>query len=210
MSDPDDGTVPPAPRKPREREAKPAREEQEDPLFGDLEERTGPAPRAPRAGSAGKALLFEMRVEIATMFGFGHIPFASGTIASAVTLPLAALLTPLGPTFYLAATAASIPLAIWAAQAAEKHFGTKDPHPVVIDELAGQLVALALVPFSLVNYAAGFVAFRFFDVVKPFPAARFEKIPGGAGIVLDDLVAGLYANLVVHAGLRVAAWMSGS
>lgn len=139
-----------------------------------------------------------LRIRIATLFGVGHFPIASGTAGSAVTLPLAAALTLLGSGGYLLGMLVVIGIALWSADAAEAHFGLKDPHDVVIDETAGQIVALALIPLSLGWYAAGFVLFRIFDVVKPFPARRLERIKGGAGIVLDDLAAGLYANLILQ------------
>ena len=78
----------------------------------------------------------------------------------------------------------------------------------MIDEVAGQMIALALIPRGLAVYAAGFVLFRFFDVIKPFPADRLERLPGGAGIVLDDVAAAIYANLVLHGGLRIVSWMA--
>jgi len=162
---------------------------------------------ATRGLAAEKALLFDLRVEIATLFGVGEIRFASGTFASAATVPLAALAAPLGPAVYLALTLAAILVAFWSAGAGERHFGSKDPHAVVIDEVAGQMVALALVPLSWTGFLAGFLLFRFFDIVKPPPASQLERLPGSAGVVLDDLVAGLYANLVLHALLRLASFL---
>jgi phosphatidylglycerophosphatase A len=139
------------------------------------------------------------RVMIATLFGLGRFPVASGTVGSAATLPAAVGLAMLGPVWFTAATVLVIAVAIWSAGAAEREFGLKDPHAVVIDEVAGQLVALAFVPLSLAWVAGGFFLFRLFDVVKPFPARQLERLPGGPGIVLDDLAAGLYANLVLQA-----------
>lgn len=157
-----------------------------------------PAPGRPDAGPPPSAL-FRTRVLIATLFGVGHAPVASGTVASAATLPLAVLLALGGPWVFAAGTIATIVVAFWAAGAAEAHFGLKDPHAVVIDEVAGQLVALAFVPLGWIGYTAGFLLFRAFDIVKPYPAGRLERVPGGPGIVLDDLAAGVYANLVLVA-----------
>jgi phosphatidylglycerophosphatase A len=136
-------------------------------------------------------------------FGIGHIKFAPGTFGAAAALPLALVLYPLGPVLYLTATAIVMLIAIWAASAAVERLGMKDPGAVVIDEVAGQLVALAFVPPTVLGVALGFFAFRFFDIVKPFPADRLEHLPGGPGVVLDDIAAGVYACLVVHAALRL-------
>lgn len=158
-------------------------------------------PEAPHARSGDP-----VRVMIATFFGLGRFPFASGTVASAATIPIAVLLALGGSALFLTGTALAIVIAFWSAGAAERAFGLKDPHAVVIDEVAGQLVALAFVPLAPLTYAAGFFLFRVFDVLKPFPARRLERVPGGPGIVLDDLAAGLYANLLIQAGLYL--WRS--
>jgi phosphatidylglycerophosphatase A len=89
-------------------------------------------------------------------------------------------------------------LGLWAAGRAEALFGEKDPGRVVIDEIAGQMVALLFIrPTALVLLAAFFL-FRVMDVLKPWPARRLEDLPGGSGIMADDLMAGLYANLILH------------
>jgi phosphatidylglycerophosphatase A len=152
-----------------------------------------------------------LRIRIATLFGLGHFPI-SGTVGSAATLPLAVLLAWVGTWAFLVGTLGAVLVALWSAHAAEAHFALKDPHAVVIDEVAGQLVALAFVPLAVGWYMMGFFLFRLFDVVKPFPARRLELVPGGPGIVLDDLVAGLYANLVLQI-VRIAhpgPWGSGA
>jgi phosphatidylglycerophosphatase A len=140
---------------------------------------------------------------IASFFGVGHLPIAPGTWASFVTtlvvyivhpkaalvLPLAALLT------YL--------VGIPAASAAETHFARKDPGNCVIDEVAGQLVALSFLPHAIAWYTASFFLFRLFDIVKPFPVRQSEQLPRGLGIMTDDMLAGLYALLVLQAALRL-------
>lgn len=155
------------------------------------------SPETPPAGGPPRTASFRVRVAISTLFGIGHAPVASGTVASAATIPIAVALALCGPWVFLAGTAVVIVIAFWSAGAAEAHFGLKDPHAVVIDEVAGQLVALAFVPLGWIWYAAGFFLFRVFDVIKPYPANRLERVPGGPGIVLDDLAAGVYANLVL-------------
>jgi phosphatidylglycerophosphatase A len=158
-------------------------------------------------GSDASSFLFEIRLEVATFFGCGLTPYASGTVGSAATLPLAFLIAEAGYWTFIAATAAAIGLAFWSAGAGVQKYGTLDPKQVVIDEVAGQMVALLFVPISLLGWGISFLLFRFFDIVKPPPASQLERVPGAPGIVLDDLAAGLYANLVLHAIPRVAHWM---
>jgi phosphatidylglycerophosphatase A len=89
-----------------------------------------------------------------------------------------------------------IPVAVWSSGLSQKLLGRDDPREVVIDEVAGFLLAILLVPASWLLWSSGFILFRFFDILKPFPIGMLEKkIKGGAGIVLDDLMAGVYANL---------------
>jgi phosphatidylglycerophosphatase A len=94
---------------------------------------------------------------------------------------------------------------IWSADVAERHFARQDPGQVVIDEVAGMLITLFLNPAGWFSAAIGFLLFRVADIVKPFPARRFEQLPGGLGIMADDLMAGVYANL----GLRLCLWLLG-
>jgi phosphatidylglycerophosphatase A len=93
-----------------------------------------------------------------------------------------------------ALTLIGIPAATLVARAS----GSKDPQFIVIDEAAGQLVALIAVPFAWKTFLAGFILFRVFDILKPFPIRRLERLPEGTGIVVDDLGAGLYALSVMH------------
>ena len=157
-----------------------------------------------RAADPIDSPLFGLRVRIATLFGVGRFPIASGTVGSAATLPFALLLARLGVLPLILATVVVTLVGIWAAGAAERHYGVKDPSPVVVDEAAGQMVALVLLPPVLAVGVASFFLFRLFDVLKPPPARQLERIPGGAGIVLDDVAAGIYANLVLRAALLLA------
>lgn len=91
----------------------------------------------------------------------------------------------------------SLILSVWASGQAEQIYG-RDARTIVIDEWAGMFIALILVPYSLTNYAVAFVAFRVFDVVKLPPATQAERLPGGWGVTMDDVVAGMQANLVTH------------
>ena len=135
---------------------------------------------------------------IATGCYTGYFPFASGTIGSLVGLmiyfPLAKLQS---PTRYLLFTAFLFFLGIWASSEAEAIFGQKDSGKIVIDEIVGMLVTLFLLPVSAKFMVIGFVLFRIADVFKP--GIRWsEKIEGGFGVMLDDLLAGILCNLLLH------------
>jgi phosphatidylglycerophosphatase A len=97
----------------------------------------------------------------------------------------------------MAATLVTFGLSVWSAGVAEKFYG-HDARKIVIDEWAGMLLTFWLIPLSLTNYAIAFFAFRFFDVVKIPPATQCERLPGGWGITMDDMVAGAQACLVTH------------
>lgn len=139
---------------------------------------------------------------LATFFNTGRFPIAPGTLASLIT---AAVFYGVNTYFQpsLAAQIAAIVIiflvGIPAASVGEEHFGKKDPRPVVIDEVAGQMVALLLVPYTVGHYIAGFFLFRFFDILKPFPVNILDKkVKGGLGIMVDDIAAGLYGLGVIH------------
>ena len=129
----------------------------------------------------------------------GYAPVAPGTWGTLVGIPLVLLCGLLPPAWQAFAVVLFIMGAIWIAQEAEILFGKKDPGAIVIDEMAGYLVALCGLPVTLPCLVAGFLLFRFFDIVKPFPIRYFERqFSGGAGVVLDDIFAGLYAGLVLR------------
>lgn len=157
----------------------------------------GPA-RAPSAAD-------RFAVALATGLGAGYAPAASGTVGSLVGIPLYLAVARLSAPVQLVTVGAFIAVAVWAADRAGAHFGRADDGRIVVDEIAGLLVSLALVPPSVLSVAAGFAAFRAFDVLKPWPASVFDRrVHNGFGVVLDDVVAGLYARAVVAAVLHVA------
>ena len=137
-----------------------------------------------------------LAVFIATVGYCGYFPIAPGTVGSAAGLVVYLLVwwtqSPVVEGLLIVAVYA---IGIWAGTAAERYFGGIDPGPVVIDEVLGMLITLAFMPVGLWTALAGFVLFRIFDVIKPFPAGRFERLHGGLGVMSDDAMAAVYANL---------------
>jgi phosphatidylglycerophosphatase A len=143
---------------------------------------------------------------VATALGAGYSPVAPGTAGSLVGLLLFWPLHALGPGVQLAALAGVSFLGVWCSTAVAAAVGRKDPGLVVVDEVAGMWTSLLWVPFTPAAAALAFVAFRVMDVLKPYPARQLEALPGGWGIMCDDLMAGVYANLLTQVLLR--AWGS--
>ncbi len=131
----------------------------------------------------------------------GYIPFASGTFATAFTV-LPYLLLRGNMPLYLSVTVFLFFAGVLASTEAEKLLGEKDPHKVVIDELVGFLVTMAFVPSGTPYIIAGFLLFRLFDIWKPWPIRGLQALPGGWGIMIDDVLAGVYANVL----LQIAAY----
>ena len=139
---------------------------------------------------------------IASGFGSGYSPVAPGTAGSLVGLALYVPLAWAPAAVAVGATLLVTGLGIWAGDRTARRLGAKDPGLVVVDEIAGMWVTLSFLPFTPVSAALAFFAFRAMDVFKPWPARSFERLPGGLGIMADDLMAGVYANLLVRlAGL---------
>ncbi len=141
---------------------------------------------------------------VATGAGVGYSPVAPGTAGSVIGLGVYAVLSPLSTGLYVAALGGLAVAAAWIADRAERLLGRHDDGRIVIDEVAGVLTSLAFLPARVDVALAGFVLFRIFDIWKPPPARRAERLPGGIGIVMDDLVAGVYANLAGQLLWRVA------
>jgi phosphatidylglycerophosphatase A len=144
---------------------------------------------------------------VATVGGVGRAPVAPGTVGSLVAVPLLpalALLRARSGAAYLAVLAGLVTVAVWSAGRAEEILGGHDHSRIVIDEVVGLVVAGAFLPGTWQAAALAFVLFRVFDVVKPFPAGLIdERVRGGAGVVGDDLVAGVYAGLAGRLVLRL-------
>ncbi|MBM3769813.1 MAG: phosphatidylglycerophosphatase A [Acidimicrobiia bacterium] len=137
---------------------------------------------------------------LATGLGVGYVPFAPGTFGSAVGLLLWIAL-PTAPMVQAAVIAAVFAVGVWSAGVTERHYRSTDPGVVVIDEVLGMLITLAIQPVGWAGAALAFLLFRAFDVLKPYPANRVERMHGGFGIMADDGVAGLYANIVLRLAL---------
>jgi len=134
---------------------------------------------------------------LASVFGAGYFPIASGTFASAVAvLPYWALRG--NRPLYIWVTVLICVLGVWSAGEAEKLLNEKDPHKIVIDEVAGYLIAAAFLPMHWFYPAAAFFLFRVFDVWKPFPARESQALPGGWGVMVDDVIAAVYANVLLQ------------
>lgn len=131
-------------------------------------------------------------------FGAGLVPRVPGTAGTAAALPAVFLVHAAGPAAGLLIVLGFTALAILGAGAASRALGTEDPGEVVSDEVAGFMVALYLLPFTWPFLAGGFFLFRLLDILKPFPIRRLERLPGGAGVVLDDVAAGILANLILR------------
>ena len=129
----------------------------------------------------------------------GLSPFAPGTAGTVVGVFLYWCMKGLSPIWYGLLMLAVFLVGTWAADRAEVLLGRKDSPSIVIDEIAGYLVAMFLVPAGLWYAVAGFFLFRLFDIMKPFPLRRLEKISGGLGVMLDDIGAGIYTNIVLQA-----------
>ena len=148
---------------------------------------------------------------VATCGYVGYAPVAPGTFGSAAGLALFLLLRQWGsPIAEVAAIIVLLVVGTWSGTIAERHFGGVDPAPVVIDEVAGMLITLVFLPVSLAGAVVGFLVFRILDVIKPWPSARFEALPGGLGVMADDGMAALYGNLVMRALIAVtpAGWLA--
>ena len=146
-----------------------------------------------------------MALVVATACGAGYSPWAPGTVGSALAL-LIVWVVPFSRAgllvFFVAVTLAGT----WAAHRAERRLGVKDPGVIVIDEVAGMTLSILPFPLTPPVLLVGFVLFRLFDIIKPFPAGASQRARGGIGVMVDDLIAGLYALLVITIGRATLGW----
>ena len=152
-----------------------------------------------------KTLLDGLAIAIATAGGAGYFPVAPGTVGSAVGLILFYGVSRMPVLFQIAAVVFVSLIGVAAGSRVARRSGIEDPGIVVIDEVAGMWVSLLFLPLTPVTAVAGFFLFRVLDVVKPSPCRELEHLPGGWGIMCDDLMAGIYANVLLRIGLTVFA-----
>jgi phosphatidylglycerophosphatase A len=144
---------------------------------------------------------------LATALGVGYLPLAPGTFGSIAGLLLWAVV-PASASFQGVTIAVLFVAGAWSASIAERHFGRTDPGQVVIDEVMGMLITLFLNPVGWAGAILGFVFFRVADVVKPYPANRLERLHGGVGVMADDGMAAIYANVALRAALAIGRVVS--
>jgi phosphatidylglycerophosphatase A len=135
----------------------------------------------------------------------GKAPFAPGTAGTLVGVLILLCIKELSPVSYGILCASICLVGTWAAGRAEKILGCRDCHSIVIDEIAGYLIAMFLVPVGWLTASSAFFLFRFFDIVKPWPLDDLQDLKGGIGVMADDIGAGVYTNLVLQVGVRLLA-----
>ena len=144
-------------------------------------------------------------VLLATSLGAGYFPVAPGTAGSAVGIVIYLLTRQWTAPEQIGLLAVISVVGVWAASEAARHFGRDDPGPVVIDEVAGQLLTLLLTGVGIGGAIVGFFLFRVLDIFKPWPARRLESLHGGLGIMADDLMVAVYGNLLMRLFVLAAA-----
>ncbi|HXU90852.1 MAG TPA: phosphatidylglycerophosphatase A [Methylomirabilota bacterium] len=155
--------------------------------------------------NASRTAVNRVALLIATVAGVGYAPVAPGTVASALTVVVLGLVAP-PPGPLLLFVIVVIVVGTWAAHDAERSLGGKDPGVIVIDEVAGMALSVLTLPLTPLVLLAGFLLFRVFDIVKPYPANALQRLRGGVGVMLDDLVAGLYALVLLVAARALLGW----
>ncbi|HEX9665308.1 MAG TPA: phosphatidylglycerophosphatase A [Thermodesulfobacteriota bacterium] len=145
-----------------------------------------------------------LSILVSSFFYLGYSPVAPGTVGTLGAVLLFYLISGFSNLEYVLFTIVFIILSVWVSEVARIRLGDSDPSSIVIDEVCGFLVTMILIPPSIINIALGFLLFRFFDILKPPPIRRSETLPGGLGIVADDVLAGIYANILLQIFARVS------
>ncbi len=140
-----------------------------------------------------------------TVFFIGYLPLIPGTFGSLAALGLFYLLKPINAVLYFLFIICILLLGLLTCTRAEKIFNKKDPGCIVIDEVMGMLIALSFMPLDLRIILLAFIFFRIIDSLKPFPASRIQNMHGAVGIMGDDLVAGIYTNIVLQVILKITS-----
>ena len=152
-----------------------------------------------------RSVLDRVAVLIATVFGVGYAPLAPGTVASVVTVMVLGLV-PFSRAGLVVFLVVVVAMGTWAAHVAERVIGGKDPSAIVIDEVAGMTLSVVAFPLTPEVLAVGLALFRVFDVWKPPPARESQRIKGGVGVMIDDVIAGLYALVIIALMRRLLGW----
>jgi phosphatidylglycerophosphatase A len=151
-----------------------------------------------KQGLTARQIISDPILCLAFGFGSGLLKFMPGTWGTLAALPIYGLLLLLPPWLYWFFTLLSVLTGIYICEQAAKKLGEHDFGGIVWDEVVGLLITMSVVPFSWESLAAGFVAFRFFDILKPWPISWLDKhVAGGFGIMLDDMLAGIFAAVVI-------------
>lgn len=141
---------------------------------------------------------------VVSVFFIGYLPLIPGTFGSLAGVGLFYLVGQSNSFVYFLSLVVVILLGLSLSGGAEKLFNKKDPSRVVIDEVAGMLIALAFMPLDLRIIVLGFILFRIFDTIKPYPADKIQNLHGAVGIMADDIIAGIYTNIVLQVVLNLA------
>lgn len=153
-------------------------------------------------------MLQQFLFNLATLFNIGKISKAPGTVATLATIPIWYLLAQAGPFIYMTVTFLLFPLGVWAAHIYEQKTGTHDSKEIVIDEVVGFLITMTWLPLTWQSAVIGFLIFRFFDIVKPPPIRQLDKkVPGGFGVMVDDVAAGIISSILMQLIYNQTNWL---
>ena len=145
---------------------------------------------------------------ISTFFYAGLAPKAPGTWGTVAAIPLVFILNQAGPFWIMGFVLFFLPVAIWACQVYQQEVGGDDPQSVVIDEVLGYAITMTWLPGTWQAYVAGFILFRILDITKPYPIGKIDRqVKGGLGVMLDDIAAGIIANIVLQIVYSQTPWL---
>jgi phosphatidylglycerophosphatase A len=164
--------------------------------LSELSPLTPPSPLGGEGKGEGKTNYFILF--LAAGFGAGYVPIAPGTAGTLVAIPIFLVLSSIPFPLYELTILTFFFFASWISGEAERCWGRKDHPRIVIDEIVGYLITMLWLPKTTLFTILGFFLFRFFDIVKPPPIRLLEKVKGGYGVVLDDVLAGVYANIILQ------------
>ena len=156
------------------------------------------SPLTPPSPRGGEGKLNRFFLLLAAGFGVGFFPIVPGTMGTLLAVPLYCFLSDIPSPLYELTLAAFFFFSSWVSGKAQDYWGNKDDRRIVIDEIVGFLMTMLWIPKSVLSIIIGFFLFRIFDILKPPPIRRLEAVKGGFGVVLDDVLAGVYANILLR------------